>query len=98
MALYQLREVIRRTLAVSGRREKTLICQDASHRRSVARHCYLAGFGVSAMNLDELQAEVEKLLALLKDRQPGLMTWNMFLNERLEAVQKMIESAGVSSR
>jgi hypothetical protein len=50
------------------------------------------------MHLDELQAEVEKLLALLKDRQPGLMAWNMFLNERLEAIQKMIESAGVSSR
>ena len=39
--------------------------------------------------LDKLQAEVEKLLSLLKDRQPGLMTWNMFLEERLKTIQKM---------
>lgn len=42
------------------------------------------------MNLDKLQAEVEKLLSLLKDRQPGLTTWNMFLEERLKTIQKMI--------
>jgi hypothetical protein len=56
------------------------------------------GFGDITMNLDELQAEVEKLLALLRDRQPGLMTWNMFLHERLGAIQKMLEAAGVASR
>lgn len=49
------------------------------------------------MNLNELQAEVEKLLALLQDRQPGLMSWNMLLNERLQSIQKMIESSGVPS-
>lgn len=47
------------------------------------------------MDLDKLQNEVEKLLALLKDRQPGFMTWNMFLAERLSAIKKMAEDAGV---
>lgn len=46
----------------------------------------------NALNLDELQSEVEKLLVLLTDRQPGLITWNMGLNERLEFIQKMLES------
>lgn len=43
------------------------------------------------MNLDELQVEVEKLLSLLKDRQPGLVTWHMFIGERLKALKKMID-------
>lgn len=47
------------------------------------------------MNLDELQIELEKTLALLKDRQPGMMTWNMFLADRLKAIKKMIEAAGI---
>lgn len=50
------------------------------------------------MNLNELQTEVEKLLALLKDRHPELMVWNIFLNDRLKSIQKMIESAGISSK
>lgn len=47
------------------------------------------------MNLDELQAEVEKLLALLKDRQPGLFTWNEFLANRLRTIKAIIEKAGL---
>lgn len=47
------------------------------------------------MNLDELQKETEKLLLLLKDRQTGLMSWNMFLEERLKEIKKLIESAGL---
>lgn len=47
------------------------------------------------MNLDELQIEIEKLLSLLNDRQPGMMTWNMFLRERLEAIKKMLDFAGM---
>ena len=31
------------------------------------------------INLDKLQGEAEKLLSLLKDRQPGLMAWNEFM-------------------
>lgn len=49
------------------------------------------------MNLDELQKEIEKLLVLLKDRQQGMMSWNMFLEERLKNIHKMIESAGIQS-
>lgn len=45
------------------------------------------------INLDEVQQEIEKLLALLKDRQPGMMGWNMFLNERLNKVHTLISSA-----
>lgn len=47
------------------------------------------------MNLDELQREVEKLSSLLNDRQPGTMTWNMFLSERLTNIKKLIEKAGI---
>lgn len=53
-------------------------------------HSHKSSFRGSATLLDKLQVEVEKLLSLLKDRQPGLMTWNMFLEERLETIQKMI--------
>ncbi len=47
------------------------------------------------MDLDELESEVEKLLALLRNRQPGLMTWNMFLGERLKSIVDMAARAGV---
>ena len=50
------------------------------------------------MNLDEVQTEVEKLLSLLNDRQPGTMTWNSFLSERLHTIHGLIEKAGISSR
>lgn len=45
------------------------------------------------MNLDELQEEVEKILSLLKDRQPGLMAWNLHLDERLRKLLVMIDRA-----
>ena len=47
------------------------------------------------MNLDELQTEVEKLLALLKDRERGLMSWNMLLAEKLKTIKALIEKAGL---
>lgn len=50
------------------------------------------------MNLEKLQEETEKLLALLQDRQPGLMTWNMFLKERLESVVTLAAEAGIHCR
>ena len=36
----------------------------------------------NSIDLDQLQNETEKLLSLLKDRQPGLMAWNIFLKEK----------------
>ena len=45
------------------------------------------------VNLDELQQETERLLALLKDRQPGLMGWNGFMQERLKNLHKLISQA-----
>ena len=48
----------------------------------------LPGFDNNQMNL--LQGEAEKLLALLKDRQLGLMSWHMFMNERLTNMHGLI--------
>jgi len=45
------------------------------------------------ISLDELQEETEKLLALLKDRQPGLMTWNMFMHDRLTKMHALTTQA-----
>jgi len=49
------------------------------------------------MDLDKLQAEVEKLLSLLHDRQPGLISWNMFMEERLKSIVDMIAAAGITA-
>ncbi len=45
------------------------------------------------INLDDLQQETEKLLALLNDRQPGLMSWNEFVQERLQNLYKLTSQA-----
>lgn len=45
------------------------------------------------INLDELQLETEKLLSLLKDRQPGMVGWNMFLRERLQKLHHITSKA-----
>jgi hypothetical protein len=50
------------------------------------------------MNLDELQTEIEKLSLLLRDRQPGLFTWNGFLKERLENVVNLAAKAGIKAK
>jgi len=41
------------------------------------------------VNLEEFQGEVEKLLVLLKDRQPGHASWHMFLHERMTALRDL---------
>lgn len=45
------------------------------------------------VDLDQLQQETQKLLALLKDRQSDLMTWNDFFRERLTNLHKLIAQA-----
>jgi len=50
------------------------------------------------MDLNKLQTETEKLLALLKDRQPGLSTWNGFVKERLENIVALASDAGIAAR
>jgi hypothetical protein len=45
------------------------------------------------VDLDNLQTEVEKLLSLLKHREPGLMSWNMFLLERFRNLHKITSQA-----
>ncbi|MEK7120311.1 MAG: hypothetical protein AAB824_02100 [Patescibacteria group bacterium] len=41
------------------------------------------------LDLDELQRETEQLLALLKDRQLGVMSWYMFMRERLQNMRAL---------
>lgn len=53
----------------------------------------LPGRKKEGINLDELQQEMERLLALFKDRKPGLMTWNEFLHERLQNLHKLASRA-----
>jgi hypothetical protein len=45
------------------------------------------------INLDDLQGEAEKLVSLLKDRQPGLTTWHMFLHERIASLRDLLNGA-----
>ncbi len=42
------------------------------------------------VNLDALKEEVRKLNALLDDRQPGLMSWNMLLHDQLKTIHDML--------
>ena len=48
---------------------------------------------VGGVNLDELQSEVENLLALIRNRQPGLMSWNKFMREHLQNLHKLTAQA-----
>ncbi len=45
------------------------------------------------VSLDELQTKAEKLLLLLKHREPGLFTWHEFLHENLEDLHDLIPRA-----
>jgi len=47
----------------------------------------------NGINLDELQREVEKLIGLLKDRQPGMISWHEFMQERLTNLHKLTVKA-----
>ncbi len=50
------------------------------------------------MNLDELQQETEKLIGLLRDRETGLMTWNLFLAEKLQNIVNLAAKAGIKEK
>jgi len=45
----------------------------------------------TAVDLDELQEEARKLLALLEDRQTGLISWNMWLHLRAQNLRAMLK-------
>lgn len=45
------------------------------------------------IDLNDLQREVEKLLAFLNDRQTGHMSWHKFMKERLENIHKFTSRA-----
>lgn len=45
------------------------------------------------VDLEDLQKETEKLTALLKDRHPGLMTWNEFMRASLQNLHRLASQA-----
>jgi hypothetical protein len=49
--------------------------------------------GAKPGSFDDLQEKLEKTLALLNDRQPGLATWHGFLNERLLEIKMLLDRA-----
>jgi len=50
------------------------------------------------VSLDELQREMEKLVALLKERQYGQISWHMFLNERLKNLYFILNAVGLPAQ
>jgi hypothetical protein len=46
---------------------------------------------MAKMNLDKLQTEAQRLVLLLEDRHPGLMTWSDFFHETLDAIRYEID-------
>lgn len=68
------------------------LCYDVRHEDGTVG-CYdPSEFEVveQGINLDELQEETEKLLALLKDRQPGLFTWNELFKKKMEKTHSLL--------
>lgn len=47
------------------------------------------------MDIEELKREVQSLMRLLNDPEPGLMTWNSMVCDRLRKLRHMIEAAGI---
>lgn len=52
-----------------------------------------SGCEKKSVNLDELQRETEKLLALLKEREIGYAAWYMCLHDHLESLHKLTSQA-----
>lgn len=50
------------------------------------------------MTLEKLKEHVDKISALLNDPQPGLMSWNEFLDENLKAIIKGYYETGTKSK
>lgn len=48
------------------------------------------------VNLNALAEEARKLQALLSDRQPGLMSWNGAVKDRLQGLSDLIANAGIT--
>lgn len=49
-------------------------------------------------DLDALQAEVEKLRSLLIERETGLLLWNLFLIEILQAISSFAKRFGIPDK
>ena len=45
---------------------------------------------VATIDLDQLQAEAEQLVLLLKDRQPGLFSWGDMLRSRMIRIRQLL--------
>jgi DNA-directed RNA polymerase alpha subunit len=46
------------------------------------------------IKLEDLAVECRKFLALVDDPQTGMISWNMFMDERLEAMGRLLRQAG----
>lgn len=44
----------------------------------------------TSVTYDQLQAEAEKLVALLKDRETGVFSWHTCVHERLENLHNLL--------
>ncbi len=42
------------------------------------------------VSYDKLQEEAEKLVSLLKDREVGMFSWHILLNERLKSIHDLL--------
>jgi hypothetical protein len=49
-----------------------------------------------SVDLDELQRETEKLLALLRDRHPGLITWSVAVGSQVSKLRQLISAIGLA--
>jgi hypothetical protein len=65
---------------ITHRNDSHGLCYDVQHKDGTVG-CYDPSEleVIEGISLDELQSETEKLLSLLKDRQPGLFIWNRLL-------------------
>ena len=48
------------------------------------------GVAPKGLSLDEIQNEAEKLVSLLKERETGMFSWHMLLNERLMSLHNFL--------
>lgn len=68
------------------------VCNPDAHAREVARlKAHAAAQEKKGINLDDLEWEAQGLLNLLKERELGLMSWNMMLKDKIVNLRKLTE-------
>ncbi len=74
-------------LELTGHPELDLSDYIASQKKEFGRQ-----FQSMDVDLEDLYQESDRLTSLLKDRQPGLRTWHMFLHERMNGLLKLLHN------